>query len=329
LVARGQEPETGEDSILHPGTSHAAPLIRPDGALDFAASRLDEPVAVGETLLVVEPGTPGAEGRDVRGETIPTRLGKQIDLEQYRGDGVSISPDGTQLMAATPGTPRRLPDQISILPLLRIIGDQDATGGSLDFAGNVVIDGDVADGVSVGAAGDILVKGAVKAGTLHAEGSVLLRQGMLSGELSSKGDLHAELLRDCTVYAAGDIRVDREIARSTVTAGRDITALKATVLGGTVTAGHEIAAGVVGSAQGTMTKIILDVNQNATEDEDSPVDGGPIYQPGHVRPSVRVHDRIFAPAQVTMGLAKFLVEHETPYCKFIEDHGNVVVTSYA
>lgn len=330
LVALGTESEAGEDAKLVPGSSAGSPLIRPDGALDFTASTLDEPVGIGDPLLMIQPGKAGSEGLTVRGTVLPTTFGKQLDLAPLQGQGVALSPDGAQLVAAVAGTPQRLHDRISVLPLQRVSGNLEA---NVEFAGNVVIDGNVAAGLSVRADGDILVKGSVQSSRLEADGSIVLRRGMFGGgkgEAHAKIEIRAEALRDCTVTAGTDIHVVKEITQSTVTAGNSILAAQATIVGGMITAGNEIVANVVGSPQRTLTKLLIQpaANHPAPLENDA---GGGSGEPTHrvLRPEVRVHDRIFAPAEVSIGILTFLVEYETPFCRFIEDHGAVVVRSFA
>lgn len=332
LVARGAEAEVGEDAVLLPVSSHAAPLMRPDGSLDYTASQLDELVVLGEVLLAAKPGKSGAEGRSVRGDILPTTLGREIDLHGLCGVGVAVSEDGTQLIATAVGVPRRLPDQISLLSLLRIQTNLDSSTGNVDFAGNVVIDGDVLDGLTVRASGDITIKGTAQAARLEAGGTIVLRHGMLgggTGSLQASGDIQTEVLRECAAAADGDIHVSKEIARATIAAGRSVLAGQATIVGGTVTAGHEILAGVVGTTQGALTKLALQPASSQPVADAPSAGGTPLHEHGHARPSVRVHDRIFAPAQISIGILKFIVEHETPYCRFMEDHGTIVVSSFA
>lgn len=331
LVAEGAEAEAGEDAQLLQTFSPASPQIRSDGGVDFTACQLDEPVAVGEPLLMLQPAELGPEGHTVRGATLPATFGKEIDLSQYLGKGVTLSDDGLQVIATISGTPQRVGDKISILPLLRIPRNVDRTTGNIDFPGNVVIDGDVTDGFRVRAEGDLTVKGVVQGAHLESSGAVILENGMFGrgvGEITAKGYIQAEFLEECTASTETDVLVSKEIVRSTVSAGNSVLAGEGRLIGGVISATHEILAGVVGTVSGTLTRLLLVPGPNAKLTlAASPSD--PQQGQGGGRQSVRIHDRIYAPAQISIGMLKFVVEHETPYCRFIESNGRIVVTVFA
>lgn len=327
LVAEGAEAEAGEDARLLQTFSPASPQIRPDGGVDFSACQLDEPVAVGEPLLMLQPAKLGTEGKTVRGATLPTTFGREIDLSTFLGEGVSLSANGLEVIATLSGTPMRVGDKITILPLLRVPRSVDRTTGNIDFPGNVVVDGDVSDGFRIQADGDITVRGVVHGARLESEGSVILNNGMFGrgvGEIQAKGYIQAEFLEECTVSTESDVLITKEIVRSTV-AGRNVLAGEGKIIGGVISASHEILAGMVGTASGTPTKLFIvpPTNQPVAATDASQAPKAPS------RPSVRIHDRIYAPTQIAIGLSKFLVEHETPYCRFVENNGSVVVTAFA
>jgi uncharacterized protein len=329
LVARGAEAEVGEDAKLLQTFSPASPKIRPDGGVDFTACQLDEPVPVGEALLMIQPAKIGKEGKTVRGASLPTTFGKEIDLASFLGDGVALSDDGMQVIATMSGTPKRVGDKISILPLLRIERSVDRTTGNIDFPGNVVIDGDVTDGFRVRANGDITVRGVVQGARLESDSAVILDNGMFGrgvGEIVAKGYVQAEFLQECTVSTETDVLISKEIVRSTINAGNSVLAGQGKIVGGVVTATREILAGIVGTVSGTPTRLTLvpppeqpgPIGTETTEATRMPA-----------RPLVRIHNRAYAPTHITIGMGKLLVEHETPYCRYVENNGIVSMTSFA
>ena len=69
--------------------------------------------------------------------------------------------------------------------------------GNINFTGSVVIHGDVLEGYSVKAKGDITVMGIVEGARLSAGGDILLHKGMRgmrTGVLEAEGDITAKFL---------------------------------------------------------------------------------------------------------------------------------------
>lgn len=330
LVAEGTPAQPGEDARLLGSEAPAAPRIDPDGAIDFSEAQLDEPFAVGEAVLIKRAASPGSEGKTVRGRSLTTTFGRDLDLNAFVGNGVAVSEDGLQLIATITGTPSRVADKIHLHPMLRIPRSIGLTTGNIDFPGNVVVDEDVGDGFTVRAEGDITIKGVALGARLEAGGAVVLVNGMFgrgTGEIVASGFVQASFLRDCTVTTDDDVIVSQEIVRSNVTAGRSVTVGGAgSVVGGVIQAGREISAKVVGTASGIPTRLVLGpLPETATAESTS---SGEHAEKNPARPSVRISDRIYPPAQICIGTAKKNIEYETPYCRFIEARGEVVLSPY-
>lgn len=334
LVAEGTEPQPGAHAQVLSTESAGSPKIRPDGSIDFSESRLDQAVAIGEALLVLDRGSRGSHGMTVRGEAIETELGKQLDLSVYVGEGVEISSDGLQLVAKIEGTPSRIGEKINLRPLLRV-HRVEAGSAKIDFEGNVFVEGDVADGCSVRAEGDLTVKGSALGAHLEAGGAVILTNGMLghgTGQIAAAAFVQAGYLEECTVTANGNVVVSKEIVGANVTAREAVLVSRGKILGGVIQAGREISAGVVGAVKRTPTRLVLLSSQAASVADDDPADeaeeDGANPQKPRRRTWIRVRDRIYPPAQLEIGSARKLIDTETPYCKFTEFNGDVVMSPY-
>ncbi len=320
LVAEGTAPEAGENAEMLSTESPCSPAIQPDGSADFSASPTDETVPAGTPLLALKPVKLGHDGTTVRGGTIPTTLGVELDLQQYLGEGVELSSDGLQIAATIDGSlARGTAGKISLRPLLRIPTKVDQATGNIDFEGNVVIDADVADEMKVRATGDLTIKGVAGGAHLEAGATMVLMNGMMGhgvGEIVSHGPLQAVFLQECTVTCDASVAVSREIIDSTITAA-DSVAVTGTgadsgkIVGGSVQAGREILATTVGAARGKMTKLTI-VPKGDTG-----------------RPSVRVRDRVYPPAMIQIGVAKWTPDRETPFSRFVESNGTIVVNPYS
>lgn len=331
LVAEGTPPEVGEHAEIMSTDSPASPKIGTDGTLDISKCRFDEVVDAGDQLLVMRPARRGAEGTTVRGTPIPTTLGETRDLAPFAGSGVTLSEDGLQLLASIAGSLARLGDKINIVPALKVTGNAEPSGGDIDFAGNVIVAGDVADGVSIRADGDLTVKGVAHGARLDAGGVIVLASGMSghgTGEIATKAYVEAPFLHDCTVRSEGNV-VATEIVRSNVTTGDSVTAGQ--ILGGVIQAQRLIAATTVGSLRGVSTRLVLvqpgpeSAGASDPAAAATPVTGAQLAS----RPSIRIKDRIYSPAEIVIGHAKRIVDYEIPFTRFVESKGEVAAFPYS
>jgi uncharacterized protein (DUF342 family) len=184
------------------------------------------------------------------------------------------------------------------------------------------VNGEVQDGFQVRADGDITVHGTVGAATLEATGNVSLMNGMFGrekGSIIARGDVRATFLTECTVQAQGNVLVQREISRSTVTAGGSVVMSRGgKIIGGTVRAGREVSAEVVGSPTGrALTQIVI-----------QPESGERDAAEGSGRPRVSVHGKVYPPTRISIGEGQLSIQEDTPYCMFVENNGQIVILPY-
>lgn len=325
LVAQGLPPVDGADSVISRKFSAegSAPELREDGTVDFFASQLTTPVVKDEPVAIKEPATDGMEGYTVRGEVLPAQHGKDLDLRRLVGQGVALSGDGLQLVATAEGTPSFAGGKYSVLPTLRIDQDVSFGTGNIDFPGNVLIAGDVQDGFSVRADGDITVKGVVQGASLEASGQIVLLAGMFGrerGTLKAAGDVRAQFLHECTVTSDADVLVGGELVRATVTARGSVHVTGAgKIMGGTISAGREVMANAVGSPVGRVaTRIVL---SPPVAEEGTPPTRAP-------RPALKVRGITYPPTQIVIGDARRTIDSEIAYAIFTERDGAVSMTPY-
>ncbi|MSQ23124.1 MAG: DUF342 domain-containing protein [Chloroflexi bacterium] len=330
LVAQGTPPDIGEDAAILTTPSPASPTILPDGSPDFSACHFDEAIEAGDPLLILQPAKRGSEGMTVKGASIPTTFGKDLDLTRYVGTNVAISADGLQLAATISGSLVRTSDgKISVLPLLKIPKSADHAPTNVDFAGNVVVEGELTDGSSIRATGDLPVKGPAIAARLDADGVIMLLRGMVgrgTGEIHSKTRIEVGLLEDATVTCDGSILISGEASGSHVTAGDSVTVTGQAGRGGSIQAGHEITAKTVGSARGVLTKLTIEPRTDGGDPVSHPPSEDRGARRSGSRPSMRILDRIFAPAIITIGTAQLTIDQEIPYVRFVESNGAILTS---
>lgn len=325
VVARGEAPAPGSDAGYEQTfASPTGQAVREDGSVDFFASQLT-PAVTAETVLVTKQlATAGTPGHTVRGEVLPTLDGKDLDLKRMVGKGVTVSEDGTEIRAAIDGIPAVSQGKYSVTPSLQIGQDVDFSTGNVNFPGSVVVNGEVQDGFEIRSEGDISIRGTVGAATLEAGGAVALMSGMFGrekGSIVAQGDVKATFLTECTVETPGDVVVQRELVRSTVTAGGSVVLTGGKIIGGTIRAGYQVSAEVIGSPTGRAPTQIV-ITMETPKGEGRPPEGSG-------RPSVRVHGTVYPPTRITIGRAQLSIDEDTPYCVFVETNDQIVMLPYA
>jgi uncharacterized protein (DUF342 family) len=368
LIARGAEPVAGLDATVEQTFVDQAgqPVIREDGTADFFASQLTPPVTRGTTLAVKHPPTPGTPGYTIRGGEILPQPGKDIDLKKMLGKDVELSEDGLLVIASADGTPSSMGSRYSVLPALRIDGTVGVGTGNVTFPGSITVGGDVLDGFTVKADGDITVRGVVQAATLEATGNVILMAGIFGrerGRIVAGGDVRAAFLNECSVRSEGSVLVSGEIVRSNVTAKTSVqVGGSGKIIGGTISAGVQIVANTIGSPVGRVaTRLILPNERGWRADggagdadaqpesssapvaasarpaaehptvteEVAPSDKAESKDKESTRIAVKVRGVVYPPTHILIGHSRRSIDLEVEYAMFTEGQGEITMAPFA
>ncbi|MEW6202376.1 MAG: FapA family protein, partial [bacterium] len=205
LVAEGKPAENGEDGrveyLFNVEASTPRPTIAEDGSVDFYELNVVQNVRAGEPLAIKTPPTPGKDGINVFGETIPAKQGKDIPFPA--GKNVEFSSENpNMLIAEIAGQPRLQQNRIHVLPVYEVQGDVDFSTGNINFVGDVIVTGGVLEGFTVKADANITIMGPVGGAYLDAGGSVFLNKGMHGqdkGSITAGEDVTAKFLEHVMV----------------------------------------------------------------------------------------------------------------------------------
>lgn len=192
VIARGVPAEPGKDGrieLLFPTDSKVPVLAGEDETVDFRKRYVFVSVEAGEVLAVKHPPEPGRPGTSVKGEVIIPPSPRDFVLSV--GEGAVLTGDGERVVAARAGGPvaSRWRDlvRVSVLPELVHNGDVDLASGNIAFRGDILIAGNVAEGMAVEAGGNVRVGGLVSGARVQAAGSVLIRGNILSSMVIAGG----------------------------------------------------------------------------------------------------------------------------------------------
>ncbi|WP_078430728.1 DUF342 domain-containing protein [Alkalihalobacterium alkalinitrilicum] len=269
VIAEGKSPINGNNAYLD------AVQLDMNNGINEKVVRVDlknvadiPSVKQGQVVGKKIEATIGQPGLNVIGEEISAKSGKDFILRP--GKNTSVSEDKLKLIAQVDGQRCIETKTIHVYPVYQVHGDLDMKTGNIEFIGNVTIRGNVPAGFEVKAKGDIRVQGTVEAATLISEGSIFVAAGIVGqgkGIVKAKKDIHTSFINQGNVEAEGNVFVNQSILHSKciVNGSIDCTKGKGNIVGGQLSAGHEISANEIGNNMHTTTELFIGVHQQVLE----------------------------------------------------------------
>jgi hypothetical protein len=265
LIAEGTYPVKGEDAELkyyfETDRVRLMPKELEDGRVDHRELSLVQNVQKGQVLVEKKPATLGTLGRNVKGEEIKAVVGKDLTVVL----GKNVTWEKNCIVATCDGEPSLVGRKVSVQVVHNVRENVGYNTGNIDFVGSVHIRGDVENGFTVKASGDVVITGNVEGGHIISDANITINGGIIGQDkstISCKGDLYTRYIDHAKVNVDGDIKVRDAIIHSYVNCGQKILmgTKKGLVMGGIVRAGTLIDAQVLGSRMGTQTEVEVGIN---------------------------------------------------------------------
>ena len=264
LIAEGRNPINGEDAelklefdVIHT----TVPKLMEDGRVDYRSIGSIANVKAGQPLATITQPTIGEAGYTVTGEAVEQKKGKDIPVPI--GKNVEYIEQERKIISKIEGKAEYKNGKIDVMNLLDIDGDLNMSVGNVNFAGDVLVRGNVLMGFKLIASGSIEIFGVVEGAEIEAGGDVILRQGiqgMEKGKIKCKGNFVARFVENADIEVEGHIRVD-SIMHSNIKCGDKVfvSGKKGLIVGGSVWVSKDIVAKILGSPTGTITDVKLGV----------------------------------------------------------------------
>ncbi|MFW6138046.1 MAG: FapA family protein [Spirochaetota bacterium] len=270
-VAEGIKPQHGEDARIeyHFRTEKKVHLEEDEkGQVDFKDLDLVENVVAGQLLATKVNATEGKPGRTVTNKLLEAKSGKDTSLNP--GKNTELSADGMSVIATINGQVVLSNGKINVEPIYEVNGDVDMHTGNIVFLGTVIVKGNVEDGFSVKAAGDIDIRGSVGKCLLDAEGNINIKQGAmgkLGGTIKAGNTIWAKFLEQANVEAGKDVLVQDGIMHCQVDATEKVVCFgkRATIVGGKIRAGEIVTTKTLGSVSFTETVLEVGVDPKSRQ----------------------------------------------------------------
>lgn len=268
LVVEGKAPINGEDGrvnyifseeccISTPGT-----IIDEDGRIDYKNLNRIRNVRAGDLLMEIIPPTDGISGTDIYGQELAAKAGNPANIR--RGKNINESEDGLKIYAAKDGEVNFENNTIYVDEVITIEGNIDNETGNIKFNGKINIRGNVKSGFKVEAEGDIEVFGVVESATLISKGSIIIHRGVQGNNqahLHCLGDFKSRYIENANIRAAASVEADVILHSNIIAKNKVIaTGKKGLIVGGSIKAGQEVRANILGSNMGTSTIIEVGVD---------------------------------------------------------------------
>jgi uncharacterized protein len=262
--ARGEPPQNGNDGYIKQHIdldNKGRPVELEDGRVDFKNLNMYTTVHKGELLAEKCPPTAGVDGKDVLGQVVSAKSGKDIPFPL--GKNVIVE-NNTQIIAALAGQMFITNNKFHVIPVIEVNGDVDLSTGNIEFVGNIVIRGSVQSGFTVKAEGDIEIAGTVSGGIVEGN-NITIRmgiQGMQRGHVRANGTVTTKFIENALVFAGNNVLVSDVILHSRVNAACKVIVAgrHGLIVGGQIAAGEEIQAKIVGTPVASSTDLQVGVN---------------------------------------------------------------------
>jgi len=278
-IATGKLPINGKNAIVKPLVESAQsrilrPKKREDGSVDMRDLGDIVCVTVGEPIAKKIPLTLGEKGYTVTATSIEPEPGE--DLLLVPGEGTALSPkDENILLSQKVGLPKTTPNGMEVDEVYKV-KNVDVASGNINFAGSVIIDGDINEGMKVIASGDVTVGGFVESALIEAGGDVTISGGIIghkhdiektkvtevemSVTVNTKGNLYTKYCQYAQISCGKDIRIEKQLLHSLINANGSIKLgteelSNGTIIGGYIIAGEYVSSGIVGATVGSNTII--------------------------------------------------------------------------
>ena len=235
VVAEGKEVVAGTDGYyewLLDLEKRESPDIREDGTVDYTSMNRLANVGEGDRIAIYHPAIQGEKGFDVCGAERLPRIAK--DEPQLRGKYIRFEADTNEYFATISGKISRNGNAVEILSVHEVNDDLNINYGTVEFYGDIVVNGNVESGAVIRAGRNVTINGTVSSGKVFAGGDIVLTKGVQAkSKISARGDIFADFIEYANVEATGEVHANY-IMNSTVKSSKKVfvDGKKGSVVGG-------------------------------------------------------------------------------------------------
>jgi len=276
-IAEGTKALDGKDAYIQyffePDQSKVRLKEGNNGKIDFKELNIIQNVVENQPLAKKISAEKGIPGETVTGKWLSATNGRDINLPV--GTNVHVADDDPDtILSDMNGQVIVAGGLVNVEPVYTVNGDVNLKTGNIIFLGTVIVQGNVEDGFSIKAAGNIEVHGTVAKADLDAEGDIIIYQGINGkgeGHIHAGKSLWARFVENANITTGNMVFVSDGIINSYVDAYNRIICQgkRASIMGGRLRACEEINAKVLGNpTSGTETILEVGFDPKSKEELD-------------------------------------------------------------
>jgi hypothetical protein len=187
LIAKGARPINEKDDVIEYKFNVDGREKKPEqdamGNIDFKSIGTVEAVKKGDVLAIRHTSKTGRDGIDVRGKILKHKLGKKIRIRA--GSGCELK--GEKIIATIEGKPYEKNNAFYVYRMYEVRSDVDLTTGNIEFIGDVLVHGNVKEGMEVNAGNSITINKNVERAKIDGKGNITIKGSILSSNILGGG----------------------------------------------------------------------------------------------------------------------------------------------
>ena len=266
VCAEGLAPIPGENAYIdrkfNLGTQ-GKPTLDEYGKADYKDLNLFVLAKENQTLAIRIPQTKGTPGRNILGAEVPAQNGRPCPMPEGKNTKVVGE---HRLIATVNGQIVDKGSRINVDPRLEIKGGVGVSTGDIEFDGTIQIRGDVEQGFSVKATGDIEIKGSVNGAFVQGR-NVYISGGITGADRAkvyAEQDVRTAFAENALIEAGKDVFVADIALHSQIRAGKRLImeSKHGQIMGGHCVAGEEVSVKIIGNSSFVVTKVSVGVDPN-------------------------------------------------------------------
>lgn len=258
--------ENGKITFLFEAKEDNHPQEDAKGYVDFKDLGIVRNITQGTVIANITLPTEGEPGINVKNEPIVQVKGNPAKVSF--ADNISLSEDGLTLVTTCDGNLAFKGGRFSVEKVFRLDGDVDVSTGNIDFIGEVVIRGDVREGFSVKAKGNITIQGGAFKANIESGGNITIKQGALGSNVKAEGKVEVDFCENSSIKCKESLKAKSMLYCDVFCNGTiDVTSGNGSIVGGKVVSTRTTNANNIGSRTYTPTLIVVGDNAIMMEEK--------------------------------------------------------------
>ncbi|WP_032122012.1 DUF342 domain-containing protein [Clostridium amazonitimonense] len=156
------------------------------GRIDYKSIGAVQAFKKGDVIAEKIKGKPGMEGKSVKGDTLSYKPAKPIVFRA--ADGCKLSDEGDKIISTIEGKPTFKNGTFYVKPVHEVLSDVDLKTGNIKFSGDIVIKGNVKEGMKIEGGSSVLIEGAIESSEIIGKGDIDIKGNILLSRVYGGGN---------------------------------------------------------------------------------------------------------------------------------------------